>query len=230
MGEIVPEKLWIGFSYQSQPGFGDMTLEGTLTNNFSGSVDKQDITFIQSLPDIYRLGVRARPIKTVEIRVFGDVTNWSTMKSMCVVPGIEDKDKVCNINDDGSPIEGEKAPLLNLQRDWGPAFGLRGGGSYWVVPAAELYLGVGYDSNAVPDSTLEPALTDFHKASLGAGVRLTAGPFAGDISYTHIFYVPRDTTGKSVLATNPEPSRSPDSGGRYTQTIGVINANVQLTF
>ncbi|HTJ84640.1 MAG TPA: outer membrane protein transport protein [Polyangiaceae bacterium] len=228
IGEIEPEKVWIGFSYQSQPGFGENTLEGTLTNFLAGSrEDPADIKFLQSLPDIYRLGVRARPIKDVELRVFGDVTNWSVMNRQCVIPAKQD---TCDLNEDGSAKPGDST-ILQLARNWGPAFGVRVGGSYWVVPEAELFLGVGYDSNAIPDSTLEPALTDFHKASLAGGARVTIGEtFAAALSYTHIFYAPRDTTGESVLPSLAPPSRTPDSGGEYTQTIGVINANVQLSF
>lgn len=229
IGEVAPEKVWIGFSYQAQPGMGEMALEGTLTNNYGGSVTTDDVKLLQELPDIYRLGVRARPIKNVEMRFFGDLTNWSTFKTQCVVPAATD---TCDVNPDGSGItDSENPPFLNLARDWGPAFGIRGGGSYWVVPEVELFVGAGYDSNAIPDRTLEPALTDFQKASLAGGARLEISElFGAALSYTHIFYVSRDTSGQSVLPDLANPSKSPDSGGRYTQTIGVINANAQMSF
>lgn len=227
IGEIDPDRLWIGFSYQAQPGLGEMKLDGTLSTNFRGTVTTQDVSLYQELPDIFRLGIRARPIKNVEMRFFGDVTNWSSFERQCIMA----KDEECSVEADGSTTPGFEAPIVNLARDWGPAFGIRGGGSYWVVPEVEVFAGAGYDSNAVPDHTLEPALTDFHKASLAAGFRATFGEyFAGSLSYTHIFYVPRDTEGQSVLTDLVGASRSPDSGGRYTQTIGVINANVQTSF
>lgn len=229
IAEIAPEKVWLGFSYQAQPGLGQMALEGTLSNNYGGSVTVDDVKLLQELPDIYRMGVRARPIPVVELRLFGDVTNWSSFKSQCVIPAAVD---TCDVDDAGVGLpDSENPPYLNLVRNWGPAFGVRAGGSYWVVPQLEMYLGAGYDSNAVPETTLEPALTDFQKASLALGGRFNIGQtFAADLSYTHIFYVPRETDGKSVLATLAAPSTSPDSGGRYTQTIGVFNANVQFSF
>ncbi len=228
IGEIEPEKVWIGFSYQSQPGFGETALKGTLTNNLSGSLEPAaDVKLLQSLPDVYRLGVRARPVKEVELRLFGDVTNWSVFDRQCIIPSTQDD---CKLNPDGSVAAGDQT-ILALRRDWGPAFGIRAGGSYFLSEVVELYLGAGYDSNAIPDATLEPALTDFHKASVAGGARFSAGDiFAAAISYTHIFYASRDTTGESVLPKLSPPSRSPDSGGQYTQTIGVINANVQLSF
>ena len=57
--------------------------------------------------------------------------------------------------------------------------------------------------------------------------------FAAALSYTHLFYVPRDTTGKfepSQYGGVTNPSRGPDAGGSYSQWIGVINANVDVSF
>lgn len=229
IGEVAKNKVWIGMSYQSQPGLGDMALNGTLDSNYGGNTSQDKIKLIQALPDIFRLGVRARPIKTVEMRFFGDYTNWGTFKSQCIIPEAADD---CPVNEDGSTVEGtENPPLVNIVRNWGPSFGIRGGGSYWVVPEIELFLGGGYDSNAVPDSTLEPALTDFQKASLAGGLRFQVGQtFAMALSYTHLFYIERDTAGESVLPELQQPSRTPDAGGQYNQTIGVINTNIQLSF
>lgn len=231
IGEVAPEKVWIGASYQARPGMGTMELSGTLSNNYSGSKAVQNVKLLQELPDVFRAGVRARPVEKVEIRVFGDVTTWGTFDSQCIIPEAADE---CLLEDDGSAdpnVPGEQAPLLNIVRDWGTAFGIRAGGSYWVIPEVEIFLGAGYDSNAIPDETLEVALTDFHKASVAGGLRLTAGElFAAALSYTHIFYVPRDTTGESIFPLLEAPSKTPDSGGEYTQTIGVINANVEVSF
>ncbi len=231
IGEVAEEKVWIGASYQARPGMGTMELTGTLNNNYSGSKSTQDVKLLQELPDVFRAGVRARPIETVEVRVFGDVTTWGTFDTQCIIPAAADE---CRLEDDGSAdpnVPGEQAPLLNIVRNWGTAFGIRAGGSYWVIPEIELFLGAGYDSNAIPDDTLEVALTDFHKASVSGGLRFSTGElFAAALSYTHLFYVPRDTSGESVFPTLEAPSKTPDSGGEYTQTIGVINVNGQFSF
>jgi long-chain fatty acid transport protein len=206
-----------------------MTLEGTLTNNFAGQTTEFDVKLIQQLPDIYRLGVRARPANDWELRLFGDFQNWKVFKNQCVLQA-EFSD--CPMNDDGSFAgDSAKAPLLNIVRNWGAAFGVRGGASYWVLPELETYLGAGFDSNAVPDSTLEPALTDFAKISASGGARYALDEtLAVALTYSHIFYLGRDTTGKSELPTLEAPSKTPDSGGEYTQTIGVVNVNAQVSF
>lgn len=227
IGEVVEDKLWLGFSYQAPPGLGQQRLNGTLTNNYSGNRTEDPVDLLQTLPAVYRVGVRARPIPEVELRAFGDVTDWSTFKNQCVVPeGLD-----CEVNADGSFAGSGDPPYLNLVRDWGTGFAVRLGASYFASDAVEVYAGAGYDSNVVPDTTLEPALTDFHdvSASLGGRFRI-ADEFAFSATYSHIFYFSRDTTGESVLSTLSQPSKSPDSGGEYTQTIGVLNAYVELMF
>ncbi len=228
LGEVAENKVWLGASYQARPGLGKMELTGTLNNHLSGvREDPVPVKLVQEMPDVFRLGVRARPIPTVEFRAFGDVTTWGTFERQCVTT---EEAEDCEVDAQGAGTS-NPAPLLNIVRNWGTAFGVRLGGSYWVVPEAELFVGAGYDSNAIPDETLEVALTDFHKASVTGGVRISAGElFAIALSYTHLFYAPRDTTGKSVLPTLQPPSRTPDSGGEYTQTIGVFNTNVQFSF
>lgn len=227
IGEVAENKVWIGASYQARPGLGEMQLSGTLNTNLSGSVSTQDVKLIQELPDVIRMGVRARPVDKVEIRVFGDVTTWGTFDNQCVITA--DKEE-CPVEADGS-ADPASGILINIARNWGTAFGVRAGGSYWVVPEVELYLGAGYDSNAIPDETLEIALTDFHKANVAGGVRFSTGElFAAALTYTHFFYAPRDTSGESIHPDFEPPTRSPDSGGEYTQTIGVVNVNAQFSF
>ena len=51
-------------------------------------------------------------------------------------------------------------------------------------------------------------------------------------SYTHLQFFARDNTGKSHLA-DPDielTTRRPDGGGRYTQWVGILNANVLYTY
>ena len=38
------------------------------------------------------------------------------------------------------------------------------------------------------------------------------------------------STGVSVYAKNLQPSRSPSAEGKYSSTIGMLNANATLTF
>ncbi|MBK8259221.1 MAG: outer membrane protein transport protein [Polyangiaceae bacterium] len=227
--EVVPKTVWLGASYQSMPGVtGGTALDGKLTNKFGpGEPTVQDVTVYQGLPDVFRFGVRGRPRDWLEFRLFGDISRWSAFKNQCIAP----KGEKCAVSDkDGGAIE-ETAPVQNVVRKWQDAFGVRAGASFYPSDKAEVMVGVGYDGNAIPDATLDPSLTDFEDVSLSLGGRFQIMKQVGaSLTYTHILYAPRNTTNKSSVATNVAPSNGPDAGGAYTQTIGVINANVDLRF
>jgi len=228
MYEAIPEKLWIGASYQAAPNFtGKVQLDGFLRNNLTGTPEPDiDVSLYQGLPDVIRLGARFAVRKDLELRLHADYTRWSLMDKQCLAA----KDQPCEVNEDGSAAEGS-APILNLQRDWNDGFGVRGGLSYWPAEPTELFAGIGYDSNAIPDETLDPAITDFHDTSVALGGRFAIGERLHlAASYTHFFYIQRDTTGVSTVDEQQPPSRSPDAGGVYTQTIGVLNVNLDVNF
>lgn len=224
--EALPDELWLGASYQAQPGLGAMQLSGTLTVSYDGSSAPYPVTLDQALPDIVRAGARYRPLPTLELRLFGDMTRWSVMQTQCVA--IEGY--ACIVDPTGADA-GDGGVLLNLRRKWRDTVGVRAGASYWLSAPLELFAGIGFETAAVPDSTLDPELADSEVISLSAGGRfeLPGGWFLG-ASYTHLQYLDRDNTGKSELSDAVLPTRRPDGGGRYQQWIGLLNANVEKVF
>jgi long-chain fatty acid transport protein len=227
MYQAIRDTLWIGASYQARPNVsGGMRLKGTLRNYFAGSPTQADIDIEQDLPDIYRLGVRYRPREDLELRLFGDLTRWSSLERHCIVQ----RGGECELNADGSAPETSDV-IQNLPRDWNDTFGVRAGASYWFVPHIEGFAGLGFDSNAVPDETLEPTFMDANKLSVAAGARLElASNVHLAASYLHVLYLPRDNTNASTLAEVEPPSRSPDAGGEYRQWLGAVNVNVDVAF
>jgi long-chain fatty acid transport protein len=232
MLEAVPNQLWIGASYQAQPGLGEMRLNGTLEIDPSyvqmNDSAKVDVTFHQALPDIFRLGVRYKPVERLELRLVGDMTRWSVLQTQCL--GV--RDRACTVTADGGPAPGSGV-VVNFRRYWRDTFGVKGGGSYWVLPALELFGGVGYETGAEPDSTLEPVLADADNLSvaLGGKLRIAERWFIA-LSYTHLQFFDRDNTGISQLG-NPNIqaiTRRPDAGGLYTQWVGLADANVTFMF
>ncbi len=249
MLEAVPDRLWIGASYQAQPGLGPQTLKGTVTET-SGQAPYYSDTgtnpykadFHQSLPDIIRAGVRLRASDVVELRVFGDVTRWSVMKSQCVnLVSPQSPGDGCYVHADGTvaPPPGStvnSSVFTNIPRNWKDTYGIRVGASYWVKPTVELFGGLGFETEAVPDSTLEPGAMDADNIGIAAGarVRLTQTLYVA-ASYTHLQYLNRDNTGKSTLASNngvpvQQPTYQEDGGGQYTQWIGIFDANIEAKF
>jgi len=230
MGEIVPHKLWIGASYQSEPGVaGPMRLKGTLQNNFGGIKTNDPVQFFQEMPAIYRLGLRARPSDKWEVRFNAQVEDWSVFQNQCVAAA---NATTCSTNSDGTVTKGETPPpIQNIARHWGPSFGTRFGGSYFASEVVEVFASLGFDSNAIPSTTLEPTFTDFNSFSPSLGAKFTIGnhvKLAG--SYTHYIAIPRDTTGQNTLAKLQPPSRTPDAGGKYNQILGVFNVNAEFSF
>jgi long-chain fatty acid transport protein len=70
---------------------------------------------------------------------------------------------------------------------------------------------------------MDPALPDFHDVSFALGGRFrVAEPVHLAVGYTHLVSLFRDTTGRSEV--------TPDSGGVYWQTTGVVDANLDVKF
>jgi hypothetical protein len=91
--------------------------------------------------------------------------------------------------------------------------------------------GAGFSSKAIPSSTLEPALLDFDALSVSGGVAFQAlRNLRLSTTYTQVIYFSRDTTGQSIQSQLEPPSRSPDSGGKYTLVLGLLNVNAAFAF
>lgn len=227
MFEALPERLWLGASYQAQPALGPMRLQGKLTfTDVDGAQGAFDVTLDQALPDIIRLGASFRPEPKWELRLFGDITRWSLLQTQCVAL----EGYPCVVTSSGAYV-GEGGVWINLRRYWRDTFGIRAGISHWLRPHLELFLGTGFETPATPAETLDPELPDSHTVAGALGARWE--PFQRwfvAASYTHLQFLNRDTTGESLLSIAEPPTRRPDGGGRYGQWIGVMNVNLEKAF
>jgi long-chain fatty acid transport protein len=230
-------KLRLGASYQSRPGFGESTLSGTLESKFgSGPVSTTPVDFVHSLPDVVRIGAAFWPSDTLELRLSGDYTRWSVMEYQCLLDA-SDPEARCAFNADGTvdTAAGGAGVIVNIPRNWKDTFGVRAGASWWAGPALEVMGGLSYDSNAVPDTTMDASIIDMDKLVGSAGVRWTTGPVDVFAALTHVFYLerevdPRERDGSGVPITLDQPSRTPDGGGTYGQSITLLNLGVQYSF
>jgi long-chain fatty acid transport protein len=237
MWEAAEDEMWVGASYQSAPNLdGNMAFEGTLDNLLAIAQPEQNaIAVTQQLPAIIRLGFRYRPSTDLELRLWGDYTSWGVTNEHCIVntgiPG--DNDSVCATEPTGEQSNEEDAARVVqvLQRRWEDTFGGRLSASYWFSDDFEGVLGVGYDGNAIPDSTLEPALQDYEKftASLG-GILTLSDTVAVSLTATNVFYSERDTTGVDTADVLIGASHQPSSAGVYNQNIFLISTGVELSF
>lgn len=229
--EAVPDQLWIGGSYQSVPGMGTQSLKGVEIVTTAAGAQNFPVTFNQHLPDTIRAGIRWKPKGApLEFRLFGDYTRWSLLKDQCV--GIQGFD--CAVDATGADASG--GTQLYIPRNWKDTYAGRLGVSAWVTPEIELLFGAGYETAAIPDSTLAPDVMDANnfQGTLGGRFKLTDTLFIS-VEYTHIQYMDRDNIGKSTLAVLngmqvQVPSIEQDSGGKYQQWYGFVNANLEALF
>jgi long-chain fatty acid transport protein len=231
------DTTWLGVAYQSQPGFGEQRLRGTLHNALgTAPSDATDVELLQSLPDVVRLGVRYRPGKT-ELRLSGEYVRWSLFDRQCILDA-NMPDRKCVLDGSGAEMPGAKGIVQNLHRSWQDAFGARVGASRWITDGVELSLGAGYDGNAVPDRTMDPSLFDMDKFSGSLGLRFTmaGGALTLLMSYTHIYFMPREvpvrpvTPGAAAAATVQGVSAQPDPAGTYSQAAGLLNVGLGYAF
>jgi long-chain fatty acid transport protein len=222
------ERVWVGLSYQSQPGLGEMRLDGTLgTVLGTGDPGVTDVEFVQQLPDVWRLGGRWQPDEKWELRLFGEYVRWSVLERMCIVNAANPE---CDLREDGSEIKGDGSVIQNLQRNWEDAFGIRAGVSHWFTPGVEGYVGVGYDSNAVPDATIDPALMDMDKFTAAVGGRFSlTDRWQLAATFTQVFYAEREVAVEDVRRFEA-PSAQPNAAGTYNQSISVLNVYTQYAF
>ena len=158
------DELFVGVSYQSAPGGKEMMLEGTgVLVQGAAPASNPDIEFYQSMPDVWQFGLRYTEKDDFEVRLAGNYIGWSAFKQQC---GINTDPKLNQSCEDFSNA------LFVVHRGWEDGFALRAGASYWTSPAVELLLGAGYDTSAVPDDTVEPALFDTEKYTVTGGARL----------------------------------------------------------
>jgi long-chain fatty acid transport protein len=230
------DELKLGLSYQSQPGFGETEQDGDLLLKLgNGSSDVSHIHFLQELPDIYRFGASYQAQSDLELRFSADYTRWSVFDKQCLVDA-ENPMSNCALDGQGGATDDAEGVIVDIWRDWKDTFGVRGGASYWIDPKKELVAGLSFDSSAVPDYTIDPALIDMNKMVATLGGRFTLGTnVLLNLSYTHVFYFDRDVPTRAddpmdEIEPLPAPSNVPDHGGTYKQTIGLINLGAEYRF
>lgn len=242
------EELTFGLSYTSQPNLtGGMTLKGKLQTVLSlNSPTVDDVELTQTLPDILRFGFRYKPSSKYELRVFGDYQRWSLMQKQCITkpraecdltgedPSLSRKEQREAIFDNpagyGAEVEGSDV-VQNIPRYWKDAGGVRVSASYWFIDPLETYFGLGYDSSAVPDETLDASLLDLEKMTVSIGAKWQAAKwFALAATATQVIYFKKDTTGKSIFNEVSGASKQPSSSGVYSQFITIGNIYTEFMF
>ncbi|MCE9579741.1 MAG: outer membrane protein transport protein [Deltaproteobacteria bacterium] len=213
----VSDDTVVGVSYQSAPIPGGQNLDGTLTNQFGATAAaSQKVQFRQELPDSLRGAVDWHHGKA-GLRGSVEYTRWSAFKEQCLVDSTAPAS--CQFLPSGAldTENGGEGVLVDLPRNWGDNFAISVGGSYWPSSSLELSANLKYDSNAIPNETLEPALMDADKLISMVGARWTKGKIMVDLSLANVAYATRTTTPRGIDPA--APSRNPDMAGTFKQSV-----------
>ncbi len=220
----------VGISYQSQPGFGEMSLAGTLTNKFgTGPELPSAIEVRQALPDVVRVAGEWRAFAKAALHLAIDYQRWSAYKNTCIMS--EGATGACEVAADGSTTEA--GILVNVPRNWQDTYTVRGGGRYFLSDVLEVNAGLTYDTSAISynapkDDSMDPSLFDMNKLIGQAGVGWTGGKVGVAFTLGHVYYFDRTVLPRAVdpLA----PSRNPDMAGTYKSavTYGLLGISVSI--
>lgn len=237
------ENMWIGASYQAQPGFGNHTQSGTLIQKLGlTGTDETPIRLEQELPDVTRVAWRYRPVWNVELRLAGEYQRWSVFDNQCLLEDKRDEDgnrlpTNCALDENGGALPEADGIIVNIPRRWNDTFGIRGGGSYWFTPELEVNAGLNYDSSAVPDETIDVSLLDQNKLLALAGVRWGVLPrqLVLALTLTNVFYFKRNVAPRERdemdMGIGPEPPSSiPDGAGVYKQNVFYMQLGAEYMF
>lgn len=233
------KNMWIGASYQAQPGFGNHTQSGRLTQKLGlTGVEETELRLEQALPDVTRLAWRYQPVPNVEIRLSGDYQRWSVFENQCLLDGSLPKSQNnCALDSEGAALPEAEGIVVNIPRRWKDTFGVRAGGSYWFTPDLELNGGVVYDSSAVPDETIDVSLLDQNKVIALAGIRwgVVPGTLILGLTLNNVFYFkrtvePRERDEDDHGIGPLPPSAIPDGAGTYTQNVFYAQLGAEYMF
>jgi long-chain fatty acid transport protein len=222
------KKYRIGLSYTSQPGFGETRMSGEVQQAFStlqqGGSIKRD--FVQSYPDIVRLGGVQKLGQAWEIRSDIEYVRWRHFDKQCVVaPGTE-----CD-NSTASQAPGNIT--LNIPRNWKDSIGFRLGPAWRATENLELTASAAITTPAVPKSTIDASTIDALRfyGSIGAKYDVSKH-FSLAGSYNHIAFMTVTTDGASTQQSygRNSASQAPLAEGTYRSQIGLINLNAAYTF
>lgn len=233
------ENMWIGASYQAQPGFGNHTQSGRLTQQLGlTGVEETEIRLEQALPDVTRLAWRYRPVHNVELRLQGEYQRWSVFENQCLMDGSLPKSQNnCALDENGAALPEAQGIVVNIPRRWNDTYGIRGGGSYWFTPELEVNGGLNYDSSAVPDETIDVSLLDQNKLLALAGVRWAVLPqqLILGLTLVNVFYFKRDVAPRERDEMDQgigplPPSSIPDGAGVYKQNVFYFQLGAEYMF
>ncbi len=229
MVEAVRERLWLGASYQAQPGLGAITLDGTLSTSMGDVVATPRARHVHARAAGHRArrAARAADVGAARDRA-APVRRPDPLEPPAVAMRVRPGRAVRRLPGRNGRDPGPRTTIQNIRRRWNDTYGANLGVSYWVTDAVELFGGAGFATAATPDATLDPMMPDANSIRFAAGSRFAVpGGFHITAGLTTVQYASRDNTGRSTLTDAQLPTRRPDGGGHYELWLGLFQVSLE---
>ncbi|MFO0662237.1 MAG: hypothetical protein U0165_20765 [Polyangiaceae bacterium] len=224
-------KVKVGLSYTMRPNFGQMRLKGVLHQQFGGVAERTqttDVDFLQTFPDVFRLGASTEVNRRLEMRGDIEYVTWSVFKRQCIVsPGGK-----CQLYDDGSQLAGGDVKQV-IPRNWSDTLGVRVGASFFPYAKhdTQIFGSVGFKTPPVGREYIDPSGLDSTRFTFALGGEKWITPHLGiGGSANFEYFAPVTTDERQKYSTLAAPSKSPSANGRYTQIIAFANVNATYKF
>src|SRR5262249_14327899 len=153
-------------------------------------IAEQKVAIRQRLPDSARLAVDYQS-RRFAVRGQVDWTHWHVYQDQCLVDSTMATSCEFLPTGEHDPNAAGSGPLLEIPRGWDDSYGAQVGGSFWPRPDLEISGSLRYDSNAVPDATLEPALMDADKVIGMVAGKLSRGKVDVELTLAEVAYAKR---------------------------------------
>jgi long-chain fatty acid transport protein len=191
--EIVPDRLQVGFNYRSAVS---LNFSGTATaTNIPPELQalfgaQQSVSTHLTLPHALTLGLAGKPWERVRLGVDATYVTWQQY---------------------GESTFSFSNPALDqtIVKQWAHTWSIHAGGQYTFSEAWAGRLGVAWDENAAPTTTVTPDLPDSSRVTVSAGLGYIWGPLHVDVAYQHVFLM-------GYTATTPALP------GKYTAAANVV--------
>ena len=177
---------------------GPLTIRtsGTGTVEFPTGTEDVDVEHTQRWPQQLSLGVGLVPRPDVRLAAQVDWSGWSRVD----VIAVEFPD---------NPNLDQRYPV-----DWNDNISLRAGGEVSVHPAVALRAGAYFDSNAVPDRTIERQYLDDQKFGVATGATLRLRAWRLDAAVDVVLPGSR-TVDDNTMEVDPWPNRANKAPGDH---------------
>lgn len=188
---------------------GTPILEPTPENNGQIQPHLASVDGSYTLPASIKSSIDYFVTPRLRTRLYGEWVDWSSFETIELRPS---KARLNLFADKSSP------------EHFQDAFGLRLGGKYWLTDRWAPFAGVGYDSNAIPDEWLTPAIFDSDKFSGTVGVDLAVTDRMNfKMAFVQVIYADRTIELK-------KSSQEPPAPGRYENSVSIVNAGFLYRF